>query len=586
MRKPAFKAIVLLMMFALLFQFASCVGENNKTSDTTDNTSQTNETETDNTLTTPESDSVLNNTESDIPTEVSTETESELPDIFTDETLNAPYAESFTVSKAFSSDMVVQRGERLRVWGWADASQNGKKVSGEFMGMFSEAIIEDGQWEITFKAKLPASSEMGKSMKIYTDKKEVIFENVLVGDVYFVIGQSNVAYSVANHMSVFNTDDKGGKGAIDENALIRLNYNTLGETAGYPKRGTEEVCVDVIHNRGWQKATMSNINNFTAIGYYFAFHLQKLLDEKIPIGLIEIDGNGQPLGAFMPNEVANENKTDKYDETAGYYKTAGVNGDAARYMYNHYINPFARYAISGVLWYQGESDFQDSTAKVYVKNFTALMTYMRSTHNIINKDFPVYIMEIPSIYRKPPNVTTWAYMELGKIRSIMGGIPQMLKNSYISVSSDLWNDRTFWNNLHPNCKFEQAERLAKLALAVTHKKITLDEATGPILESVEYSADRCSAILTFSNCGNGLKTSDGGTTVKGFVALRTASAINSKPVTAEITGPNTIKITSSSTIKGGIAYNTSSENFYGKDINLCNSYGNPASAFWYVNSDN
>lgn len=579
--------MALLLMFVFMFQLASCIGGNSGTSYTSDsNTSQVTEGQTESSVNETENNTEPASTESQVTTEIPTEPVTDLPDIFQDETIDAPYAESFIVSKAFSSDMVVQRGERLRVWGWADESQNGKKVSGEFMGMFSEAVIEDGKWEITFKAKLPASSDMGKSMRIYTDKKEVIFENVLVGDVYFVIGQSNVAYSVANHMSVFNTDDKGGKGAIDENALIRLNYNTLGEVSGYPKRGTEEVCEDVIHNRGWQKATLSNINNFTAIGYYFAFHLQNLLEEKIPIGLIEIDGNGQPLGAFMPNEVANENKTDTYDESAGYYKTAGVNGDAARYMYNHYMNPFSRYAISGVIWYQGESDFQDSTAKVYVKNFTALMTYMRNTHNIINKDFPVYVVEIPSIYRRPPNASTWAYMELGKIRSIMGGIPQKLNNSYISVSSDLWNDRMFWNNLHPNCKFEQAERLAKLALAVTHKQITLDNATGPILESVEYSADRCSATLTFSNCGDGLKTSDGGKTVNGFVALRTDIAINRKAVTAEITGPNTIKITSSTAMKGGIAYNTDSENFYGKDINLCNSNGIPAAAFWYVNSEN
>ena len=50
------------------------------------------------------------------------------------ETINAPYAEKFTVSNVFSSDMVVQRGEHIRVWGFADASENGHKVSGEFMG--------------------------------------------------------------------------------------------------------------------------------------------------------------------------------------------------------------------------------------------------------------------------------------------------------------------------------------------------------------------------------------------------------------------------------------------------------------------
>ena len=79
------------------------------------------------------------------------------------ETINAPYAEKFTVSNVFSSDMVVQRGEHIRVWGFADASENGHKVSGEFMGMFAEARIENGAWTLTFGARLNASISSGVS---------------------------------------------------------------------------------------------------------------------------------------------------------------------------------------------------------------------------------------------------------------------------------------------------------------------------------------------------------------------------------------------------------------------------------------
>ena len=36
----------------------------------------------------------------------------------------AQYADGFSVSNVFSSDMIVQRGENIRIWGWADESQN------------------------------------------------------------------------------------------------------------------------------------------------------------------------------------------------------------------------------------------------------------------------------------------------------------------------------------------------------------------------------------------------------------------------------------------------------------------------------
>ena len=55
------------------------------------------------------------------------------------------YASAFTVSQVFSSNMVVQRDECVRVWGWADESENGKKVSATFMGYKADALIENGE---------------------------------------------------------------------------------------------------------------------------------------------------------------------------------------------------------------------------------------------------------------------------------------------------------------------------------------------------------------------------------------------------------------------------------------------------------
>ncbi len=104
-----------------------------------------------------------------VPTETPTEAPTEAPETGIDEPLDLPYAADFTVSKAFSKNMVLQRGEHIRVWGWADESENGKKVSGEFLGMFTEAEIKDGEWVLTFKKKLPANAEMVYTLKVYTD---------------------------------------------------------------------------------------------------------------------------------------------------------------------------------------------------------------------------------------------------------------------------------------------------------------------------------------------------------------------------------------------------------------------------------
>lgn len=518
------------------------------------------------------------------PTEAPTEpeeTEPPIVDVMVGETLDAPHATQFTVSNVFANDMVVQRNEHIRVWGWADASQNGKKVTGEFRGMFAEAIIEDGSWEITFGARMEASAELGHTMKIYADGVSYEFTDVLVGDVYMVMGQSNCAYSVSNHHAYVNTPDKGGKDVLDYDAPIRIHYNSQTQTAGYPKWGTEEVCLEVKSGSTWQRAdSYADIQNFTAIGYLFAHNYVKLTDSKVPIGLIEIDGNGRPLGAFMSNQVATEKGTDRYDATKGYYVTTGVNGDAGRYLYNCYMYPFERYAIAGLIWYQGESDLLQANARVYTENFSALMTYMRGTHNLVNKDFPVYYVEFPTIYQKPANhVGDWHYMDVGLIRAVMGEIQRVLPNSHQIVSTDLWSDDTFFNNLHPNCKFEQSERLSVLAAALNGEAgKTEAQGNGPILVSMEVLEGGKKAILTYENVGEGLKTSDGGNTVKGFILYRKNCSVSDRAeLTATITAPNQITVESTSSITG-LAYNAVTDNVYGVDVNLCNSEGVPAGA--------
>ena len=515
------------------------------------------------------------------------EVTTEEPDVMIGETLDAPYAADFTVSKTFTSDMVVQRGERLRVWGWAPESENGKKVSGEFMGMFAEALIEDGAWTLQFGAKLDACAELGNEMKIYTDTKEVIFSDVLVGDVYMVIGQSNVAYSFYTYVNAPNTDTQNyGWNMVDESLPIRLHYNTLNETEahGYPKRGTTEVCPDVVHDRKWERPDTESVSRFTAIGYCFAWNFVQMTEGKVPVGIIEIDGNGQPLGAFMPNDVADALKTDKWNDAQGIYVPEGVNAAWGRYMYNHYMYPFEKYAMAGVVWYQGESDFQKQHASEFIERFSAFMTYMRSTHNVTNPNFDVYLVEFPTIYDRPAgHQGAWHYMDLGLIRCVLGAIPQNLSNCYLSVSSDLWTDDTYFNSLHPDCKFGQGLRLAKLAAAVQGDAGTLDSATGPILESVEFSEDYKTAVLTFTNVGDGLTTSDGGTTVNGFTFMKSPYSINTKKgteISAEITAFNQITVTCSASMKRGVVYNGVANNLYGEQINLCNSYGNPAGAFF------
>ena len=664
MKSTYLRIVLLVISFAMLLSFASCgkTPDNETTAGSTDATTApaettleesttaqpteaettlkietsevteaaTTEVQTTEKVTETESETLTDiETVTETVTETETETESESEETFPETNLilgeDVEYASEFSVSNVFDSDMVIQRNEFVRVWGWAPESENGKKVSATFMGYQADALIENGEWEIVFYQRHEANASLGNDLVVYagaldsmvdpiadneietdtetdeetgtetnlgtdteteaegdTDKAVVyVFEDVLIGDVFMVVGQSNVQYSVGQYLSS-EPDLKWNPELIGENSIIRYNYNSNTQSVGYPRKGTDEVCKDAINDYGWVIPNESNVIHLSAIGYLMAHQIAELTDNNIPVGISQFSASGRPLSVFMPNELAEQIGSDRFDTEKGIYVDNHYAHVEARYMYNHYMYAFERMPIAGIVWYQGEAESNIDLSSVYVERFTALMEYMRSTHNIYNKEFPVFFVEFPSAYRVllPNGTYSPEYLDTGRIRACTGMIPLSLPNSYIAVGADLWDDETNTNNIHPYCKYEQAEKVTDLMQAVIYCTKTMDEVAGPTLISYEISEDRKTITLKFANCGDGLKTADGGETVMGIEPISKKNQLDTRSkLTVEITAPDTITITSTRAIYG-VAYNCVAENFFGTDVNLCDSDGKPAHAFW------
>lgn len=485
----------------------------------------------------------------------------------------------FTVANVFSDNMVVQRGEPVKIWGFAESNANGAKIRGEFMGETAETTVRDGEWMLVFDRSFDACADMGNNVRVYSDSKEVVLYNVLIGDVYMVIGQSNCAYTMSYHWAfVDGNDTERCPANITYNYPIRLNYNTQNAPNTTVKRGSAEEAKDLNRTNTWQIANKANITNFSAIGYLFAHNYVKLTGGTVPVGLIEIDGNGRPLGAFLCNSTATKFRTDAYNYSKGYYVTTGYNGEQGRFLYNEFMAPFSRMPIAGIIWYQGESDCLLNEANRYAGAFVDYIEYMRGTHNTNNKNFPVYFAEFPSMYTAPSGYSgDWAYLDVDRIRGQMGKMVTMSDNIFQIQSSDLWGDKTYWNSLHPNCKYEQALRAAKMACAFNGEGgIAMENASGPIVESVTFSADGKTATVKYKNVGEGLKTVDGSDEVRGFSAV-SANSIGAA-LTGRIVSPDTVEVTSQTKLTG-IGYNVVTPYYFGDQLNLCNSAGIPAGAF-------
>ena len=99
------------------------------------------------------------------------------------------------VSGAISSEMVVQRELPIRVWGQAAV---GVIVHGVFKGEAKTATVNDkGEWLIEFSPQ-KASFEP-QNLKIFIEDGPVCeFNDIWIGDVYIVSGQSNAELNLMN----------------------------------------------------------------------------------------------------------------------------------------------------------------------------------------------------------------------------------------------------------------------------------------------------------------------------------------------------------------------------------------------------
>src|SRR5207244_935733 len=95
-----------------------------------------------------------------------------------------------SLPKLISDGMVLQRDTRVNVWGWAAP---GEKLSIKINGKSYRAVAEtDGSWKTSigpFKAGGPFTMQI-------TGNNTITLRNILIGDVWFCSGQSNMVLTM------------------------------------------------------------------------------------------------------------------------------------------------------------------------------------------------------------------------------------------------------------------------------------------------------------------------------------------------------------------------------------------------------
>lgn len=163
-------------------------------------------------------------------------------------------------------------------------------------------------------------------------------------------------------------------------------------------------------------------------------------------------------------------------------------------LFNAMIAPFTKMAIKGVLWYQGEADWQE--AANYGKMLPALIKDWRKQFG--KYSMPFYYVQLPNFSDATylPGESSWAELREAALKTLK------LPWTGMAVTIDLGE----WNDIHPDDKRNVGLRLARIARRFDYGETGLVY-SGPIYRSQEIR--RSKIIISFDHVGGGLISIDG-----------------------------------------------------------------------------
>lgn len=402
----------------------------------------------------------------------------------------------------FTDNMVLQRDKPVVIWGTADS---GETVTVEFAGQTKSGMTDEkGKWQVTLDP-LPASSAP-RSMTIRSSvgNQQSAINNILVGEVWFAGGQSNMRWAL------WNTDDSAELFASGGADIPGLRLFAMPEIVN-------ELDANLPIN-GWQPCTKESSTAYSAVAWYFGRDLRAALGD-VPIGLIMSARGGTPAEAWMDPAYAAEcqpfadyiDSTDRayradfdsFEDYKAAYLQYRADSEAfvqkksstkpvepkgpwwsqrAGGLYSTMIEPILPYSVRGVLWYQGETNMW----RAYDYRFV-LETLIRNwRRDFKDATLPFLLVQLPGFGCGKAEHPVWAV-----VRDSQAAVADGDPNVGLIPIPELGDEE----DIHPRNKRPVGERLARYALGQIYGQDILF--AGPSVDSVVFRGGR--AIISLKD---------------------------------------------------------------------------------------
>ncbi|OJU51802.1 MAG: sialate O-acetylesterase [Bacteroidales bacterium 45-6] len=439
----------------------------------------------------------------------------------------------------WGNDMVVQQKSEIHFRGKSSAS---KPVT--IAASWSEKVIHtksdaSGHWTAT----LSTPSAGGPYTLSFSDGELLELKNVLVGEVWFCSGQSNMEMPVKGFRGqpVFGSQPY----IVSANPQRSLRLFTVKNA--WSTTPTEDV------EGHWSLTSPKEVADFSATAYFFGDLLQKTLG--VPVGLVHCSWSASKIEAWMDKETLS--RFPEVDLSVLKNKEFGYPNGTPTLLHNAMVKPLEGFPVKGVVWYQGEANSNDPA--LYKKLFPALVGQWRTFFR--SQDMPFYYVQIAPWQSGGKDLLDWAWFRQAQLE-LMKEVPNVGMVTTTDAGSEIF--------IHPPYKIKVGERLAFWALAKTYGVAGIPY-SGPIYNS--YKLNGKTLEISFDYGEDGMTPEN--ENLKGFeIAGADGKFV---PARAEIIGgSNVVKVWSES-VEAPKEVRYCFRNYV--EGNLCNNTGIPASPF-------
>jgi len=373
-----------------------------------------------------------------------------------------------------SDNLVLQQQTNASLWGYASP---GHKVtittSWNNTKRYRTKADKQGKWKI--KIAVPKATAGSQEITI-SDGEPVKIKNVLIGEVWFCSGQSNMEMPVRG----FAHQPVNGSLDIILNARPKVPIRMFTVQRKISNTPLEDC------NGHWNENTPDGVAQCSATAYFFANYLNHILN--IPIGLIISDWEGTYLQPWMSQESIEPLGYDMSHHNDSIINNSQYPHNRPCKLFNGMIAPILSYTIKGMIWYQGESNCYNP--EEYEKLMPVFVRDLRKKFNV--GDFPFYYVQIA-----PNHYSGDEKEKAPKLRLIQARLMKQIPNCGMAVTMDIGDP----HSIHPADKETVGKRLAYWALAKDYNRNSFAY-SGPIFNHMDIDGNK--AYLYFDNTGGGV----------------------------------------------------------------------------------